>query len=90
MGNGIALGLTDGMGNNSSIYWNGNVSSIVPSAPAYGLAIPNETGAASPYPNATSLGITTDSAKSGVIASLSGIALGEVPSEKFGNFYIHY
>ena len=37
-----------------------------------------------------SVGITSDSTKSGLITKFSGLTLGTVPSETLGSFYIRY
>ena len=36
------------------------------------------------------IGVTTDPSKSGLIAQLSGITLGTIPSEKFGHYVVKY
>lgn len=43
-----------------------------------------------PLLNAYNVSVTPDPTKSGLITKFSGLTLGTVPSEKLGNFYIHY
>ena len=57
----------------------------------YGINVGTENSAfAIPNPMYTSLGVTQDPTKSGLIATFSGLTIGTVASEKLGNFYIRY
>ena len=47
-------------------------------------------GSTSYITRGTTIGITADPAKSGLIAKFSGLTLGTVPSKKLGSFYIRY
>lgn len=67
-GNGITLGLTDGT-TNTGLYWSGNAN-ISPRTGVYGQNVGTTDSGASPY-SAESLGVTTDSTKSGIISSMA-------------------
>lgn len=55
----------------------------------YGSTIGTQYSGSEPT-NGLSMGVTSDPAKSGLIAKFSGLTLGTVPSKKLGNFYIRY
>ena len=71
-GNGMTLGLTDGT-TNTGLYWSGN-SNISPRTGVYGQNVGTTDSGASPY-SAVSLGITTDSTKSGIVADTNATSL---------------
>ena len=55
---------------------------------------PSSVSTSNPYskipPTSGNYGVVTSTTKSGLIAKLSGVALGTIPSEKLGNFCIKY
>ena len=82
----MTLGLTDGKNNfglkNTS-------SALATRTDTYGLPVGSTASGTSGSSHVT-LGVSTNSAKSGLIAKLSGVTLGTVASKKLGNFYIKY
>lgn len=83
----MSLGLTDGSGKNSGIYYNAVVSAIFPSSALYGSSLPASNGDSSPYSNLTALGLTTTPGKSGIVAHTGNTSL---PSVQLGHFLIRY
>lgn len=70
----------NGSNGNSDTFWTN----------AYGKPVGTIGASYVDTPNKSSMGVTADPAKSGLITKFSGLTLGTVPSEKLGNFYIRY
>ena len=91
IGNGLTLGLTNGtnqFGLASASMYGTNADTLVYST-NQGSSV-GDTPYIAPFAQNKNVGITQDPSKSGLIAQLSDIALGTVPSKKLGNFYIKY
>ena len=84
----MTLGLTDGT-NNSGLS-NHNDHYLEDFQGLYGKAIATKASGSKILKTNVGLGITTNSSKSGLIALLSGITLGIIPSKKFGHYVIKY
>ena len=73
-GNGMALGLTDDYRDYGAIMYSNN--SISPYTLAYGSTLGEQVGSGGIYPgNAYTVGITTDSTKSGIVADTASLTL---------------
>ena len=72
--------------------FNAGIGSSAVLAPTVLSSPPNVSdnlgGSAPTYAGYT--GLSRNSAKSGLIATFSGLTLGTIPCEKLGNFYIRY
>ena len=91
VGNGLALGLTDGTKNYGLSNYSGTANHATYYTNAYGESVTVSGGSLKNQPgNHPILGVTTDPTKSGIIATFSGLTLGTIPSEKLGDFYIRY
>ena len=74
VGNGMTLGLTDGI-SNAGLYQTGNVNNLASRIAGYGLSIGTGNIAASSLKSDVMVGITTDPTKSGIELSDSGLYL---------------
>lgn len=72
-GNGMTLGLTDGTLNAGAVGVSGSASRISATSDLYGTNIGTTSSQGFGLTNTTSVGITTDSTKSGIIADLANI-----------------
>ena len=90
VGNGMTLGFTDNV-SNFGMHTNTNTANpyAIIGTGDYGKDI-GVAGSDSYITRSTTIGVTADPTKSGLIAKFSGLTLGTVPSKKLGNFYIHY
>lgn len=90
VGNGVALGFTDNV-SNFGMHTNTNTANpyAIIGIGDYGKNI-GVIGSTSYITRGTTIGVTADPEYSGLIAKLSGLTLGTVPSEKLGNFCIRY
>ena len=83
----MSLGLTEGT-HYGSLNSNSQ-GALVEGRDGYGQPV-GSSNAGLTFTTKKSLGVTTDPAKSGLIAKFSGLTLGTVKSKKLGSFYIRY
>ena len=74
VGNGMTLGLTDGI-SNAGLYQTGNINNLASRIAGYGLSIGTGNIQASSLKSDVMVGITTDATKSGIELSDSGLYL---------------
>ena len=87
-GNGNALGLTDGAG---STVWGGHLGNSVINLQALGDDWSQRNGIFTKASiDGNTLGIVTNPTKSGLIAGLGDIDIGEVNSMKLGKYILKY
>ena len=86
----MTLGFTDNV-SNFGMHTNTNTANpyAIIGIGDYGKNI-GIVGSTSYITRSTTIGVTTDPTKSGLITKFSGLTLGTITSEKFGSFYIRY
>ena len=87
----MTLGLTTGDSRLAGLRaYTSSVSSFLTTAVnSYGLPVSNSSITSSNI-GYGDVGVTSDPAKSGIVASFSSTTLGDIPSLQLGNFYIKY
>jgi len=85
MGNGMTLGYTNGVQNVGLI---GATNGTGYRTSAFNKGVSTTISSGSNIPG--DFGVTTDPAKSGLIANLDNVEVGEINSLKLGKFYIRY
>ena len=72
-GNGMTLGLTDGSANVGFTVYNAQANSYLFNANNYGKPIGSSSTATASFTDTKSIGITSDSSKSGIVAEINNI-----------------
>ncbi len=89
VGNGMALGLTDGTNDRGLTSWvNNNTQLLSGLTTSYGENVGTTTGQNTQTSGYLATGITTDPTKSGIVADLSSTKYKEVQNKKYLYFYV--